>query len=95
MSRTCQLRSGQVKKAIIMILQCNRTVTKLVVSTFEIPQDMVKIKYFVELLDKTDFFLYYAETGLNLSTVEEYKQFLSSWVFNDGHCYISSLDENT
>ena len=40
----------EVKSAV------NRILTKLVVSTFEIPQDMVKIKYFAELLDKTDFF---------------------------------------
>ena len=36
--------------------------------------------------------MYYAKTGLDIS-MDNYKRFCASWVYKEGHCYISHVDD--
>lgn len=64
-----------------------RKIENWTMSTFYFAEDMSRFTSYAKRLRRTDFFLYYASTGLPLP-ICELKEFLSSWVYLDGYCYI-------
>jgi len=75
--------------------EISRTVERLTANTFSPLDEYSALKEFAERIKKTtDFFLYYARTGLGIN-IHYLKDFKSSWVFEEGHCYIVQTKEET
>ena len=62
------------------------------VSTFDVAEKISKID-FLKQLSNTDYFLYHAKND-GVLKIQELRKFLESWVHEDGHCYVSSIDQN-
>ena len=74
--------------------EISRTVESLTVDTFSPLDEYSALKQFAQRIKKTDFFLYYARTGLGVN-ICYLKDFKSSWVCEEGHCYIVHTKEET
>ena len=72
------------------VVAVRTAVTDYVASTLAVPQQIADLNLFNYKLGRTNEFLYYAKTNHNLLK-SEYQSFLESWVYQEGHCYITSF----
>ena len=72
--------------------EISRTIERLTADTFSPLDRHSGLKEFAQRLKKTDFFLYYARTGLEVK-ICYLMDFRSSWVCEEGHCYIVQMEE--
>ena len=72
--------------------EISRTIERLTADTFSPLDRHSGLKEFAQRLKKTDFFLYYARTGLEVK-ICYLMDFRSSWVCEEGHCYIVQMEK--
>jgi len=67
-------------------------VNSYVASTLALPRQIKDLNLFDYKLGSTNDFLYYAKTNHHLLISTKYTSFLDSWLFQEGHRYITSSD---
>ena len=74
--------------------EIQKEVEKYTNSSFDVLENFSKYKSLAEQFQKIDYFLYYARTHIPLD-IKDLGDFLNSWVYQDGHCYILDYDNDT
>lgn len=81
-------RSGAITNIKAMVEKYTR-------STFKTVRELKQHYEFAKRLDHTNYFLYHAKTGYKINLADDYVNFLESWVFQNGHCYITDYGTET
>ena len=70
----------------------NQELERLTTSTFTNLDDFGELQAFSDQLLNTNYYLYHARTCFQIN-IDKSQEFLESWVFKDGHCYVLDYDK--